>query len=389
MGKNDYIIFGGPSIEDAEIKEVEMTLRSGWIGTGPKVSKFEEAIRRYVGSRFAIALNSCTAALHLSMIVSGIKPGDEVITTPMTFCATANAIVHAGAKPVFVDIDRDTFNIDKKLIEEKITKKAKAIIPVHMAGRPCNMDIINKLARKYGLVVIEDAAHALGAEYHGKKIGSISDLACFSFYVTKNITTAEGGMITTNNEKYANLVKVYGLHGMSKDAWKRYSDDGYMHYDVIFPGFKYNMTDIQASLGIHQIKRIDYYHRRRMDIWQYYDQQFKDLGVVIPAACGDNIKHALHLYTILIDKKTNGLNRDEFMTELHRRGIGSGVHFRPVHLHTYYRKRFGFKRGDFPVAELIGDRILSLPLSPKLSDIQVEKVAKTVKSIIRKYATGN
>jgi len=378
-----YIIFGSPSIERAEIDEMAKTLKSGWLGTGPKTAKFEKLISNYVGSKFGLALNSCTAGLHLSLLVCGIKPGDEVITTPLTFCATVNAIIHCGAKPVFVDVNKETMNIDEKKIEAAITKKTKVIMPVHMAGRPCEMDEILKIAKKHKLFVIEDAAHALGAKYHGKMIGSIGDLTCFSFYVTKNIITGEGGMVTTNNKDFADKIKIYALHGMSKDAWKRYSDDGYKHYQVIYPGYKYNMTDIQASIGIHQIKRINKYDKKRQEIWNFYNKNFNDLPISLPVPCPKNIHHAKHLYTLLIDKNKSGISRDKFMQEMHWRGIGTGVHFIPVHLHKYYQERFGYKKGDYPNAEYIGERIVSIPLSAKLSKVEIQYIITSIKKIFK------
>jgi len=370
-----YIVFGSPKIEEAEIREVVKTLRSGWLGTGPKVTQFENGLAKYVGAKYALALNSCTAALHLSMLAVGIGPGDEVITTPLTFAATVNAIVHTGATPVFVDVRLDTMNIDEKKIEKAITKKTKAIIPVHMAGRPCEMDEIMRIAKKHNLYVIEDAAHALGAQYKGRKIGSIGDLTCFSFYVTKNIVTGEGGMVTTDNKEFADKIKVYGLHGMSKDAWKRYSDEGYKHYEVVFPGFKYNMMDIQASLGIHQLKRIDKYAKQREKIWNFYNTELKNLPITLPSSYPKYITHAMHLYTILVE------NRDQFMKKLHEKGIGTGVHFNPVHLHKYYREKFGYAEGDFPNAEQIGKRTVSLPLSAKLTMSDAKKVGKAIQEI--------
>ncbi len=377
-----YIIFGSPYIGQEEIAEMVKTLKSGWVGTGPKAAKFEQMMNNYIGSKYALALNSGTAGLHLSQMVCGIGPGDEVITTPLTFCATANTVIHCGAKPVFVDVDKKSMNIDPKKIEKAITKKTKAIIPVHLAGRPCDMDKIMKIAKKHKLYVIEDAAQALGSKYHGKKIGLIGDLNCFSFYVTKNIITGEGGMVTTANKEFADKIKIYALHGMSKDAWKRYSDDGYKHYEVIFPGYKYNMTDMQASLGIHQLKRIDRFDKIREKIWRQYNQAFKDLPIGLPAPFEKNTHHNKHLYTLLIDKAKCGVSRDEFMMALHKRGVGTGVHFIPVHLHKYYRERYGFKRGAFPNAEYIGDRIVSIPMSAKLTQAEVKKVINVIRGVI-------
>jgi len=380
--RKNFLIFGSPAIEEPEIKEVEKTLRSGWLGTGPKVSKFEEIFKAYTGAKYAMALNSCTAGLHLSLVVSGIGPGDEVITTPLTFCATANTIIYSGAKPVFVDVEKDTMNIDPALIKKAITSRTKAIMPVHLAGRPCNMDAIMDIAKKKDLIVIEDAAHAIESIYKGRKIGNIGDLTCFSFYVTKNIVTGEGGMVTTNNEDWANKIKMYGLHGMSKDAWKRYSDEGYKHYQVIFPGFKYNMMDLQASIGIHQMQRIEKYLKRRNEIWKRYDNAFAGLPVTLPAPQEPDTVHARHLYTLLIDIDKIKMTRDQVQGALFKENIGTGIHFISLHLHEYYRKTFGFGPDDFPNARYISDRTLSLPLSAKLSDNDVEDVIVAVKKVI-------
>ncbi len=381
--RKEFLIFGSPAIEEPEIKEIEKTMRSFWIGTGPKVAKFEEMFKKYTGAKYAMALNSCTAGLHLSMIVSGIGPGDEVITTPFTFCATANTIIHVGAKPVFVDVKKDTMNINPDLIEKAITEKTKAIVPVHFAGRPCNMDAIMDIAKKHNLLVIEDAAHAVETMYKGKKVGNIGDLTCFSFYVTKNIITGEGGMVTTNNEDWANKIKMYGLHGMSKDAWKRYSDEGFKHYQVIFPGFKYNMIDLQASIGIHQLKRVDKYLKRRNEIWKEYDKAFKNLPVILPAPAEKNTVHARHLYTPLIETEKLKATRDEIQQKLYEENIGTGIHFVSLHLHEYYKKTFGFKPDDFPNAKYISERTISLPLSAKLGDGDVNDVIGAFTKVLK------
>lgn len=360
-------------------------MKSCWIGTGPRVAMFEEAFKKYIGSQFSIALNSCTAGLHLSLIVTGVKQGDEVITTPMTFAATANVIVHVGAKPVFVDIELPGMNIDPNLIESKITSKTKAIIPVHFAGRSCNMDIILDIARKYNLSVIEDAAHAIEAKYKEKKIGTIGDLTVFSFYVTKNITTGEGGMITTNNKNLAEKIKMYALHGLSKDAWKRYSDEGFKHYEVLCPGYKYNMMDLQAAIGIHQLKKIDKFYNRRQEIWEKYNQAFLDLPVIVPQDIHPESKHARHLYTLLIDIDKIKVNRDVIVQALYEEKIGTGIHFLSLHLHKYYAETFGYKRGDFPKAEFVSDRTISLPLSAKLTDNDVDDVITAVRKVLLNY----
>lgn len=380
--RKDMLIFGSPAIEEDEIEEVSKTIRSGWLGTGPKVHQFEDIFQNYTGAKYAMALNSCTAGLHLALIVAGLRPGDEVITTPMTFCATANAIIHAGGKPVFVDVQKETMNIDPDLIEEAITPKTKMILPVHFAGRPCDMDRIMDIARRHDLMVIEDAAHCIEGWYKGKKIGNIADVTCFSFYVTKNIVTGEGGMVTTNREVWADKIKMYGLHGMSKNAWSRYSDEGFKHYQVVFPGFKYNMMDIQASIGIHQMKRVGQYLKRREEIWEKYDQAFSDLPVMVPALPEQDTTHARHLYTLLIDIDKIKMSRDNFQQRLYEMNVGTGIHFISLHLHDYYRKTYGYKPNDFPNAKFISDRTVSLPLSAKLSDEDVEDVISTVREAL-------
>jgi dTDP-4-amino-4,6-dideoxygalactose transaminase len=382
--RKEFLVFGNPQIEEDEIREVEATLRSGWLGTGPKVTLFENMFKDYTGAKHAMALNSCTAGLHLSMLVSGIGPGDEVITSPLTFCATANAVIHAGATPVFVDVEKSTMNIDPERIEKAVTARTKAIVPVHLAGRPCNMDAIQDIAGRHNLLVIEDAAHCIEGWYKGKKVGNIADMTCFSFYVTKNIVTGEGGMVTTNREDWADKVKMYALHGMSKDAWKRYSDEGFKHYQVVYPGFKYNMMDIQASLGIHQIKRVGKYLKRREEIWKQYDEAFADLPVIRPAPTEPDTIHARHLYTLLIDTDGTGMTRDQVQQRLHEMNIGTGIHFVSLHTHEYYRNRFEFKPGDFPNAKFISDRTISLPLSAKLTDRDVADVIEAVRRSLGK-----
>ncbi|NOQ86318.1 MAG: aminotransferase class I/II-fold pyridoxal phosphate-dependent enzyme [Deltaproteobacteria bacterium] len=383
--RKDFLIFGSPNIEQEEIDEVVDSLKSGWISTGPKVAKFEALFKDYIGSKHALALNSCTAGLHLSMIVAGLKPGDEVITTPMTFGATGNSIIHSGAKPVFVDISLPTLNIDPCKIEEKITPKTKAILPVHFAGRPCNMKTIKEVAQKHHLAIIEDAAHAIEATYHGQKIGTIGDLTVFSFYVTKNLVTGEGGMITTDNDTYAEKIQTYALHGMSRGAWKRYSDEGFKHYGIVYPGFKYNMMDIQASLGIHQLKRIENYYKLRKEIWQRYDEAFFNLPLDTPPPPEENTRHAYHLYTILLRLEELNTDRDTIQQALFEENIGTGIHFISLHLHPYYQKTFGFKKDDFPNAAYVSERTISLPFSSKLSDEDVDDVIKAVTKVFKKY----
>lgn len=278
--REKYLVFGRPRLEREEKEEMRAALDSAWIGTGPRVAKFEQAFRDYIGAEHAIAVNSCTAALHLSMVAAGVGPGDEVLTTPMTFCATINAIIHTGATPVLVDVDPQTMILNPDNLEASLSEKTKAILPVHFAGRPADVDALQAIAARHGLLLIEDAAHAIETRIRGRKVGAIGDFTCFSFYATKNITTGEGGMVTTNNEALAAQIKIMALHGMSKDAWMRYSDDGYRHYGVVAAGFKYNMTDMQAALGIHQLARIDDWLKIREAQWARYDEALQDLPLI-------------------------------------------------------------------------------------------------------------
>lgn len=375
----EYIVFGQPRFGSQEIREVTDSLEKGWVGTGPKVAAFEESFARYVGAEHAIALNSCTAALHLSMLVSGVGQGDEVITSAMTFVSTVNAVLHAGATPVLVDCDRDTGLLKPEAVAAAVTDRTRAILPVHLYGRPCDMEGIQEIARRHDLVVIEDAAHAIETEYHGAKVGSISDLTCFSFYATKNLATGEGGMITTDRKDLADRLKVFALHGLSKDAWRRFSDTGYLQYQMVELGFKYNMMDLQAGLGLHQLPRLDDRLRRREEIWHRYDEAFGDLPIGTPPPPEPETVHARHLYTLLVDPDASGLDRDTFMGRLHESGIGTGIHYVAVHLHPYYRERFGYKPGDFPSASWLSDRTVSIPLSPHLHDSEVERVIAAVR----------
>lgn len=381
---DDFLIFGSPYILDSEINEVVDSLKSGWLGTGPKVKKFEDNFKNYKNIKHAVAVNSCTAALHLSLVALDLKHGDEVITTPMTFCATINAIIHAGGTPVLADIDPISMNIDPKRIVEKVTNKTKCIIPVHFAGRPCDMNSIMAIAKDYDIKVIEDCAHAIETTYHEKKAGTFGNFGCFSFYVTKNLITGEGGMIISKNEKWINRIKRLALHGLSKDAWKRFGDEGYQHYYVEEAGFKYNMMDIQASIGIHQLKRIEENWLRRQEIWNYYNENLSELSIVLPAQPENNTRHAYHLYTVLIDKNKTGMSRDEFLTKMNDEKIGTGVHYLSIPEHPFYQKRFGWKLKDYPHAMKIGRQTVSLPLSPKLTNNNVARVVKTVNKILNK-----
>jgi dTDP-4-amino-4,6-dideoxygalactose transaminase len=382
--KKNFLVFGAPVIEDAEIEEVVRTLKSGWIGTGPRVAKFENAVKAYKGAAHAAAVNSCTAALHLSILAAGIKPCDEVITTPLTFCATVNAIIHAGGTPVLADVDPSTMNIDPDALERAVTKKTRAIVPVHFAGRPCNMNAIMSIARAYDLAVIEDCAHAIETEYHGVKAGTFGDFGCLSFYVTKNMTTGEGGLVLAKRESDIARIKTLALHGMTKDAWKRFSDNGYRHYQVVEAGFKYNLTDIQAAIGLHQIKRIEPYWLRRNEIWLRYCDAFRDLPVKLPALFEPDTRHGLHLFTLGITTKKTGISRDSFLKAMTEHNIGVGVHYMSIPEHPYYQNRFGWLPKQFPNAKVIGRETVSLPLSAKLSDNDVNDVIAAVRAIITK-----
>lgn len=384
--RNKYLVFGSPLIGQGEIGEVIKSLRSGWLSTGPKVSLFENNLKNYLKANYIKVVNSCTAAMHLSLIVAGIGRGDEVITCPMTFASTGNVILHVGATPVFVDAEKDTGNIDVAQIEEKITKKTKAIMPIHLHGRPCKMNKILEIAKKYKLIIIEDAAHAFGAAYNGKKIGTIGDFTCFSFYVTKNLIMGEGGAVATNRKNWAELIEMYAMHGMSRGAWKRYSDSGYSHYLIQVPGYKYNLMDLQAAIGIHQLKKFDKMQDRRKKIWDRYNEAFRDLPLKLPAPVEKNTIHAYHLYGILVNLEKLKVNRDFILNALHKENIGSGVHFVSLHLHPYYKKLFNFAKNDFPNAAFISDRTISLPLSAKLTDKDVEDVIKAVRKIILCYS---
>lgn len=382
--KERFLVFGAPPIEESEIGEVVASLRSGWLGTGPKVAQFESDFARYRRVQHAVAVNSCTAALHLSLLAAGLGPGDEVITTPLTFCATANAIIHAGATPVLADVDPRTMNIDPRQVEAKLTPRTRAILPVHFAGRPCEMDALLSITSDRKLKLIEDCAHAIETEYRGQPAGTFGDYGCFSFYVTKNIITGEGGMVLAREEAAAARIKVLALHGMTKDAWKRFSDAGYRHYEVVDAGFKYNMMDLQAAIGIHQLQRIEPYWQRRAEIWQLYNQAFADLPLTLPADPEPGTRHAFHLYTILIDEARAGLSRDQFLDAMTENNIGIGVHYRSLPEHPFYQKTFGWRPEMFPHAAGIGRQTVSLPLSPKLSDADVQDVIAAVRLILKR-----
>lgn len=381
--RDQFLVFGAPDIRREEIEAVVRTLESGWIGTGPRVAEFEEAFRRYLGTAHAVAVSSCTAGLHLSLIALGVKPGDEVIVPSMTFVATANAVVHVGAKPVLVDCERETMNIDPIAVERAITPRTRVIVPVHFAGRPANLTALEAIARPRGIRLLEDAAHGVETIHRGRKAGTMGDCAAFSFYVTKNVITGEGGMVTTADEEIASWIKVAGLHGMSKDAWKRYSDEGYRHYEVSFPGFKYNLTDMQAALGLPQLRRVEENWTRRAALWQQYRTAFADLPVFLPPAVDAGDRHAHHLFALILDLDRLRWSRDRVLEALQAEKIGTGVHYRAVHLHPYYRDTFGYRPDDFPHAEFLSQCTLSIPFSTQLSEADARDVIDGVHKVLR------
>jgi len=381
--RKEFLVFGSPLIGEEEIDEVVDTIRSGWLGTGPKTMRFEREFAEYLGVKHCMAVSSCTAALHLAMLAADIKRGDEVIVPAMTFCSTANAVIHAGARPVFVDIELPGMTMDPADVLRRITPRTRAILPVHFHGRPADMDALRTIAAKYNLLIIDDAAHAIETRYRGKKMGHLADATCFSFYITKNMTTVEGGMVATGRDDWAERIKVLALHGMSKDAWARYSDKGYRHYEVVEAGFKYNMTDIQASLGLHQLRRIEMNLTRREEIWRAYTAAFANLPLALPPEPAADTRHSRHLFAVRTTKDTS-LDRDSLMRELYKRNIGAGVHYTALHLHPFYRETFGCKEGDYPNAEAVGSSTLSLPLSAKLTDNDVEDVIEAVRESLTK-----
>ena len=378
-----FIPFHKPAIGEDEIQSVVETLRSGWLTTGYKVKSFEENFARYVGAQYAVAVNSGTAALHLGLDAVDLKEGDEVILPTMTFAATAEVVLYFKAKPVLVDCQRDTLNIDPTQIEAAITPRTKVVIPVHMAGQPCDMTQILNIAHQHGLCVVEDAAHALPADDRGKRIGTIGDITCFSFYATKTITTGEGGMVTTASEAWAERMRIMSLHGISHDAWKRYTKEGSWYYEVLYPGFKYNLTDIAAAIGIEQLKKCDRFWQARERIALLYQHGFADLAEIQLPTCRENAQHAWHLFVIQLNLERLKITRNEFIEALREQSIGTSVHFIPLHLHPYYRDRFGYKPEDFPNASAVFDRIVSLPIYPGMTESDVEKVIEAVTNITK------
>lgn len=383
--RKDFLPFAKPSIGEDAIADVAESMRSGWIAMGPKTIRFEEDFSKYNNATWSLSVNSATAGLHLALMTLDIGPGDEVITTPMTFAATINTILFVGAKPILADIDRNTLNIVPENIEKLITPSTKAIIPVHFAGMPCDMDKIETIARKYNLAIIEDAAHALGASYKNKKIGADKGArraAVFSFHPTKNITTGEGGMICTEDEEFAEKVMVLRQNGMSKGAWNRYSAKGSSNYDIFFPGLKYTTTDIQAAIGISQLKQLEQFNKRRREIVDFYKNELADLKAIkLPTPAPWEHTHSWHIFTPLIDIDYLGMTRDDFMTKMKERNIGTALHYQALHLFTCFHEVTGLGRGDLPEAEYVSDRILSLPLFPAMTDEDTVDVVRAVRDI--------
>nr|WEZ51096.1 DegT/DnrJ/EryC1/StrS family aminotransferase [Bacillus subtilis] len=382
--RNHFLPYSLPLIGKEEIQEVTETLESGWLSKGPKVQQFEKEFAAFVGAKHAVAVNSCTAALFLALKAKGIVLGDEVITSPLTFSSTANTIIHTGATPVFADIDQNTLNIDPVKLEAAVTPRTKAVVPVHFGGQSCDMDAILAIAQNHGLFVLEDAAHAVYTTYKQRMIGSIGDATAFSFYATKNLATGEGGMLTTDDEELADKIRVLSLHGMSKAAWNRYSSNGSWYYEVESPGYKMNMFDLQAALGLHQLKRLDDMQKRREEIAGRYQTAFQQIPGLITPFVHDDGRHAWHLYVLQVDEKKAGVTRSEMITALKDKyNIGTSVHFIPVHIHPYYQKQFGYKEADFPNAMNYYKRTLSLPLYPSMSDDDADDVIEAVRDIVK------
>ena len=380
--RTEYLIFGSPQILEPEIEEVVATLRSCWIGTGPRVEAFERAFAEYAGAPHAVAVSSCTAALHLAMMVLGLEAGEEVIVPSLTFPATANSVIHAGGRPVLADVDRDTQCLDPEDVARRITPRTRGIVPVHFAGRLCPIEPFRELAAKHGLWILEDCAHAVGTLVGEKHVGTLGDIGAFSFYVTKNLVTGEGGMVTTANGDWAARIRTLALHGLSADAWTRFSDAGFKRYEVNEPGFKYNMVDLQAALGLHQLRRVETGLERRAQLWSRYVDGLAELPLFLPQQPEPGTRHARHLFTVMIDIDRLGVGRDDVQESLHEQNIGTGTHFRALHLHRYYREAFGYRPEDFPHARWISERTLSLPLSPKLTEDDIDDVIQALSNAL-------
>lgn len=383
--RQSFLPFHQPLIDAADERAVLDTLRSGWLTTGPRTKSFESELAAHAVAAHCVALNSCTAALHLALEAVGVRSGDEVVTSPITFASTANVIVHQGARPVFVDVERDTLNIDAGALDDAVTPRTKAVIPVDFAGQPCDLDAVMAVGTRHGLPVIEDAAHAIGAAYKERPIGGIADMTCFSFYATKNITSGEGGALTTNRADWAERIAVMALHGISRDAWKRYGTDGYRHWDIVAPGYKYNMFDLQAALVGSQLAKLEVFQKRRVALKAMLDAGLRDIPELEFPVERPWATSAHHLYPIIVRTEMLSADRDTIMNAIQAENVGIGIHFRAVHLHPYYAETFGFRRGMFPNAEYYSDRTISLPLYPRMTDVDAGDVLTAVRKILRHY----
>lgn len=382
LPRTTFLPFSPPDITNEEINEVIETLRSGWITTGPRVKEFQEQFAEAVGAEAAVAMSSCTAALHTSLVIHGVQEGDEVITTPLTFCSTVNVIEHVGARPVLVDVEQHTLNIDPEKVEAAITPRTKAVIVVHYAGHPVDLKAFKRISEKYGIPIIEDAAHAFGSKYEGVPIGQSQNLTAFSFYATKNLTTGEGGMLTGPKE-LVDCARRLALHGMNRDAWKRYDQAGSWYYEVEEPGFKYNMTDIQAAIGLVQLRRFEKMQARRREIVEMYQKAFANHDDVICPTKSDHVEHSWHLYVVRFNLERLNRSREAIIEGLKDLNIGTSVHFIPVHLHPYYSKKYAWRERDFPVAYENFRRMVSLPLSSRMSDSDAEDVIEALRTVIQ------
>ncbi len=378
----EFLPFHRPSFGPEEEAEVVAALRSGWVTMGPRTQKLEAAFRDLLGVPYAVAVNSCTAALHLALLGLGIGPGDEVVTTPLSFATTANVLVHVGAMPVFADVEPDTLNLDPKAASERIGPRTKAIMPVHLHGHPCDMDAFRELAERNGLAIIEDAAHAIEATYKGRRMGTDSTAAAFSFYATKNITTGEGGMLVTAKKDLAENAEILRLHGISRDAWKRYGSEGFRHWEILLPGYKYNLSDILAAVGLAQLPKLDRFTAERERLFALYDAALAELSEVTLPTLRPEVRSACHLYNIRVKVEQLRWTRDQIMAAIQAENVGLGVHFRALHLHPYYRDHLGFRRGICPVAETASDRLFSLPLYPGLSAAELQDVVTALTKVL-------
>ncbi len=382
--RESFLSFSPPLIGEEEINEVVDTLHSSWITTGPKVKNFEREFAEFVNAPAALAVASATDAMLVGLAALGIGEGDEVITTPMTFCSTVHVIEHLAAKPVLVDVEPDTLNIDPQKVLRTITPRTRAVMPVHLYGHPCEMDVLLKIASQHNIYVLEDAAHAPSAKYKGRMIGTLGTLTAFSFYATKNLTTAEGGMLT-GDSRMIEEARIWSLHGMSRDAWKRYSSKGSWYYEVVQLGFKCNMTDIQASLGIHQLRKLPQFQKRRREIAQRYTKAFSRLEELQTPTERSGVEHAWHIYALRLNLGQLTVNRAQFIDELKDRNIGTSVHFIPVHMHPYYRDKYGYEPEDFPVAYQEYQRLVSLPIYPRMGEKDVEDVIEAVTDVVETH----